>query len=267
MDRLINKVVVVTGGSNGIGSEVVNVFLKNGAFVIILDKIITKIKKSLNKKNYIDNVLFFKIDVSKEENWKSFIKFLKKKNINAIDVLVNNAGIYLGKDILKINKTDFDKLISVNLLGTFFGIKYLTPFLKIAGKKNKFGSSIINLSSIAGLVGSRLDPLYSMSKGGITTFTKSMAIYYGQKKIPIRINQIHPGIIETDMGLKVQLSRMKQNPGLTSNQSYEEGLKQTPIGRLGKAHEIAQGILFLASDESSFMTGSSLVSDGGLTAQ
>ena len=87
------------------------------------------------------------------------------------------------------------------------------------------------------------------------------------KKIPIRINQIHPGIIETDMGLKVQESRIKQNPGLSSKQSYEEGIKQTPLGRLGKAEEIADGILFLASDDSSFMTGSSLVVDGGLTAQ
>ena len=135
------------------------------------------------------------------------------------------------------------------------------------GKKSKFGSSIINLSSIAGLVGSRLDPLYSMSKGGITTFTKSMAIYFGNKKYPIRINQIHPGIIETDMGLKVQESRIKQNPNLSKKQSYKEGIYQTPLGRLGSPFEIAQGILYLASDESSFMTGSSLVVDGGLTAQ
>ena len=87
------------------------------------------------------------------------------------------------------------------------------------------------------------------------------------KKIPIRINQIHPGIIETDMGLKVQESRIKQNPELSVKESYNEGINQTPLGRLGKAEEIAEGILFLASDESSFMTGSSLVVDGGLTAQ
>ena len=136
-----------------------------------------------------------------------------------------------------------------------------------AGKKTKFGSSVINLSSVAGLVGSQLDPLYSMTKGGITTFTKSMAIYYGKKKYPIRINQVHPGIIETEMGTQVSNARLLQNPQMTTDESMLAGLSQTPLGRLGTADEVAKTILFLSSDASSFMTGSSLVVDGGLTAQ
>ena len=267
MNKLKNKVAVITGGANGIGSKVAIAFAKNGAHVIITDKNKINAKKIINEINEFGKAIFFQMDVSNELNWKNFIKFLDKNKIHKIDVLVNNAGVYYGKDILKVSSNDFQKLISINLLGTFFGIKFLTPHLKKAGVKTKYGSSIINLSSIAGLVGSRLDPLYSMSKGGITTFTKSMAIYFGNKKIPIRINQIHPGIIETDMGLKVQESRIKQNPKLSVKESYNEGINQTPLGRLGKAEEIAEGILFLASDESSFMTGSSLVVDGGLTAQ
>ncbi|MDC0228241.1 SDR family oxidoreductase, partial [Alphaproteobacteria bacterium] len=116
-------------------------------------------------------------------------------------------------------------------------------------------------------VGSQLDPLYSMTKGGITTFTKSMAIYFGKKKFPIRINQVHPGIIETDMGNQVSEARIKQNPGMSSKDSYSAGVLQTPLGRLGTSEEVANTILFLSSDDSSFMTGSSLVVDGGLTAQ
>ena len=267
MNKLKNKVAIITGGANGIGAEVAKKFAKNGAFVIITDINETKAKKNVTKIKEFGKSIFFPMDVSNELNWKAFIKFLNKNNINSVDILVNNAGVYLGKDILKVTTNDFQKLISINLLGTFYGIKFLTSHLKKAGLKTKFGSSVINLSSIAGLVGSRLDPLYSMSKGGITTFTKSMAIYYGNRNLPIRINQIHPGIIETDMGLKVQESRIKQNPELSFKQSYKEGIHQTPLGRLGKAKEIAEGILFLASDDSSFMTGSSLVVDGGLTAQ
>ena len=151
--------------------------------------------------------------------------------------------------------------------GITTGIKHLTPSLIEAGEKTKFGSSVINLSSVAGLVGSQLDPLYSMTKGGITTFTKSMAIYFGKKKYPIRINQVHPGIIETDMGKQVTEARINQNPKMTKEESYSSGIMQTPLGRLGTVQEVANTILFLSSDESSFMTGSSLVVDGGLTAQ
>ena len=158
--------------------------------------------------------------------------------------MVNNAGVWLGKEISNVSIEEYHKLISINLTGVFLGIKHLIPFLTKAGEKSNFGSSIINLSSVAGLVGSQLDPLYSMTKGGITTFTKSMAIYFGKKKYPI-----------------------KQNPSMTLKDSYSAGILQTPLGRLGTAEEVAKTILFLSSDDSSFMTGSSLVVDGGLTAQ
>ena len=181
--------------------------------------------------------------------------------------MINNAGIWLGKEIHDVTLDEYHQLISINLTGVFLGTKHLTPFLSDAGKNFKYGSTIVNLSSVAGLVGSQLDPLYSMTKGGITTFTKSMAIYYGKKKYPIRINQVHPGIIETDMGAKVSNSRLIQNPNMTEDESNSAGISQTPLGRLGSADEVAKTILFLSSDESSFMTGSSLVVDGGLTAQ
>ena len=267
LQNLQGKNAIVTGGSKGIGRSVCLALANAGVNINVLD---------LNKDqglNTVKEILklnvkaeFYEIDVAQESEWINFVTYLDTKN-KSIDILVNNAGVWLGKEISNVSIEEYHKLISINLTGVFLGIKHLIPFLTKAGEKSNFGSSIINLSSVAGLVGSQLDPLYSMTKGGITTFTKSMAIYFGKKKYPIRINQVHPGIIETDMGSQVTEARIKQNPSMTLKDSYSAGLLQTPLGRLGTAEEVAKTILFLSSDDSSFMTGSSLVVDGGLTAQ
>ena len=267
LQNLQGKNAIVTGGSKGIGRSVCLALANAGVNINVLD---------LNKDQGLNTVKeiiklnvkaeFYEIDVAQESEWINFVTYLDTKN-KSIDILVNNAGIWLGKEISNVSIEEYHKLISINLTGVFLGIKHLLPFLTKAGEKSNFGSSIINLSSVAGLVGSQLDPLYSMTKGGITTFTKSMAIYFGKKKYPIRINQVHPGIIETDMGSQVAEARIKQNPSMTLKDSYSAGILQTPLGRLGTAEEVAKTILFLSSDDSSFMTGSSLVVDGGLTAQ
>ena len=267
LQNLQGKNAIVTGGSKGIGRSVCLALANAGVNINVLD---------LNKDQGLNTVKeiiklnvkaeFYEIDVAQESEWINFVTYLDTKN-KSIDILVNNAGIWLGKEISNVSIEEYHKLISINLTGVFLGIKHLIPFLTKAGEKSNFGSSIINLSSVAGLVGSQLDPLYSMTKGGITTFTKSMAIYFGKKKYPIRINQVHPGIIETDMGSQVAEARIKQTPSMTLKDSYSAGILQTPLGRLGTAEEVAKTILFLSSDDSSFMTGSSLVVDGGLTAQ
>ena len=267
LQNLQGKNAIVTGGSKGIGRSVCLALANAGVNINVLD---------LNKDQGLNTVKeiiklnvkaeFYEIDVAQESEWINFVTYLDTKN-KSIDILVNNAGIWLGKEVSNVSIEEYHKLISINLTGVFLGIKHLIPFLTKAGEKSNFGSSIINLSSVAGLVGSQLDPLYSMTKGGITTFTKSMAIYFGKKKYPIRINQVHPGIIETDMGSQVAEARIKQNPSMTLKDSYSAGILQTPLGRLGTAEEVAKTILFLSSDDSSFMTGSSLVVDGGLTAQ
>ena len=267
LQNLKGKNAVVTGGSKGIGKSVCIALANAGANVFILD--INKEEGLMTVEEILKfnvEAYFFSINVAEENEWINFITFLEEKN-KSIDILVNNAGIWLGKEINNVTIEEYQKLISINLTGVFLGIKHLTPSLKDAGEKTKFGSSVINLSSVAGLVGSQLDPLYSMTKGGITTFTKSMAIYFGKKKYPIRINQVHPGIIETDMGKQVAEARVNQNPNMTEEESYSSGVIQTPLGRLGTSQEVANTILFLSSDEASFMTGSSLVVDGGLTAQ
>ena len=263
---LKNKGVVITGGGSGIGKAIAKTFAEQGADVHILD---FNMETAMDTANEIKTqglkASAHHCNVADYKQVSELVNQITK--VVSVDILVNNAGIWLGKEINDVSMEEYQRLISINLTGVFLGIKYLTPFLIDAGKKSKYGSSIINLSSVAGLVGSQLDPLYSMTKGGITTFTKSMAIYFGKKKLPIRINQVHPGIIETEMGDQVSDARLKQNPNMTSEDSYLAGISQTPIGRLGTAEEVAKTILFLSSDESSFMTGSSLVVDGGLTAQ
>ena len=262
MAEVEQKVVVLTGASRGIGHATVKRFGAEGWRVITCSRqpFDDRCPWPGGAQNHIQ------VDLADPKQTIGAIDEIKARLDGKLHALINNAGIFLGKDINNVSMEEYQKVISINLTGVYLGIKYLTPLLVKAGEKSIYGSSIINLSSVAGLKGSPIDPLYSMTKGGITTFTKSMAIYYGRKNIPIRINQVHPGIIETDMGTAVSNARLTQNPKMTSEESYLASIAQTPLGRLGTAEEVAKTILFLSSDDSSFMTGSSLVVDGGFTA-
>ena len=149
----------------------------------------------------------------------------------------------------------------------FLGTKLALPALRERARQSVHGSAIVNLASVAGLVGSQLDPLYSLTKGGVTLFTKSAALEFARKGYRVRVNSIHPGVIQTDMGDQTFVSRAR-NLG-TNDVDAVRGmaLRTHPIGRLGTPDDIAKGILYLASDDSAFMTGAGLVVDGGLTAQ
>jgi NAD(P)-dependent dehydrogenase (short-subunit alcohol dehydrogenase family) len=153
------------------------------------------------------------------------------------------------------------------MTGVFLGTKLCAQALRERARTSKHGSAIVNLASIAGLVGSQLDPLYSMTKGGVTLFTKSTALAFARKGYRIRVNSIHPGVIDTDMGAQTFASRAGQLGSNDVDAARKVALTQHPIGRLGTPEDIARGIVFLASDDSAFMTGSGMVVDGGLTAQ
>ncbi len=170
-----------------------------------------------------------------------------------LDVLVNNAGIFVGKGVEDASLEEWHKLVAVNLTGVLLGTRAALPHLK------KTKGNIVNLASIAGLVGSQLDPLYSLTKGGVTLFTKSTALEFGRKGYGIRVNSIHPGLIETDMGQQTFVMRARQVGTNDTEQARKNTLALHPIGRLGVAEDIAKGIVFLASDDASFMTGAGLV--------
>ena len=192
--------------------------------------------------------LYLRLDVTREENWQAAIAATVAR-FGKLDILVNNAGIYRTERVEETSVELWDLVLEINSKGVFLGTKHAIPELRKAG-----GGSIINISSTAGLVGSNMAAAYSASKGAVRLFTKATAIQYAQESI--RANSIHPGIIQTDMTAAL----------LADPNHYQERLDRTPLGRIGKPEDVAYGALFLASDESSFMTGSELVIDGGRTA-
>ena len=255
MNRLDGKVAFLSGAARGIGAATAKLMVEAGAMVAIgdvLDEAGRKTAKEIN-------ALYVHLDVTSEASWAEAMEATIKK-FGKLDVLVNNAGIFNGKGIEDASIDEWHKLVAVNLTGVVLGTRAALPHLK------KTKGNIVNLASIAGLVGSQLDPLYSLTKGGVTLFTKSTALEFGRKCYGIRVNSIHPGLIETDMGEKTFVMRAQQQGTNDTDKARQATLALHPIGRLGTADDIAKGIVFLASDDASFMTGAGLVVDGGWTA-
>ena len=248
--RLEGKVVFISGGSRGQGAAEAKLFAKEGASVVmgdILEDEGKKLEAEINESG--GRALFVKLDVTSESNWQEAIGETVR-TFGKLDVLVNNAAIYSRVRVEDTTVEEWDRIMAVNAKGVFLGIKHSIPEMRKAG-----GGSIINISSTAGLVGSPRGSAYTASKGGVRLLTKSTAVQYASDGI--RANSIHPGPIDTEM--------------IAENIGTPEGLAQSvarvPLGRVGTIDDVAYGALFLASDESSYMTGSELVIDGGVTAQ
>ena len=256
MNRLDGKVAFLSGAARGIGGETARLMSKAGARVAIGD-VLDEVGRKLARE--IDGFYVY-LDVTDEASWAAALDATVKK-YGKLDVLVNNAGVFNGKGVEDATMDEWHKLVSVNLTGVVLGTRAALPHLK------KTKGNIVNLASIAGLVGSQLDPLYSLTKGGVTTFTKSTALEFGRKGYGIRVNSIHPGVIDTDMGQQTFTMRARQLGSNDTEATKRVSTSMHPIGRLGVANDIAKGILFLASDDASFMTGAGLVVDGGYTAQ
>jgi len=251
MGRLDGKVVLISGGARGQGAAEARIFAQEGAKVVIgdlLDAEGTSVAAEIAESG--GDALFVHLDVTDEEDWRSAIA-AAVSSFGKLDVLVNNAGIWRRGRVEDTTVEDWDTIMDVNAKGVFLGTKQAIPEMRKAG-----GGSIINISSTAGLVGGPRSSAYTASKGAVRLFTKATAIQYAKEGI--RANSIHPGPIETAM-----IQQVWQG----DEQNREEAIARTPLGRIGTPEDIAYGALFLASDESSFMTGSELVIDGGSTAQ
>jgi len=265
--RLVNKstgkgkVCVITGGASGIGAEAAYQFCYQGARVCIADlprqeagavAVMSRIRQAIPNAE----VAYFKIDVRFEDQWLQLMDDVERR-FGPIDVMVNNAGMDASPDadIETLTVAKWERTFSVNSTGTFLGTKH--AILSMKKNTNPESKSIVNTASIAAVVGgigSGSIP-YSSSKGAVRLLTKSTAMYCARKNYNIRCNSVHPGVIETP-GIARQEERLKQV------------LRQlTPVGRLGRPEDIAYAMVFLASDESSFMTGSEVHVDGGFLAQ
>ena len=193
--------------------------------------------------------IFLKLDVTIQEDWQRVVDAVVSR-FGKLDVLVNNAGIYQLATVEETTADGWDRVMDINAKGVFLGTKAAIPAMRSSG-----GGSIVNISSVAGMVGSLASSGYNASKGAVRLLTKATAIQYAAEGI--RANSVHPGPIETDMIAEA----------FPDAETRQQRLAHTPMGRFGTAQEVAYGVLFLASDESSYMTGSELVIDGGLTAQ
>ena len=224
-------------------------FANEGAKVVfgdILDMEGEKVEAEINETG--GEAKYIHLDVTNESEWETAVK----ESVNSygkLDILVNNAGISIGKNVEETALEEWDLVQDVNSKGVFLGTKAAIPAMRESG-----GGSIVNISSIAGLVGIASAP-YVASKGAVRLLTKSTAVQYGPENI--RCNSVHPGFIETEMIRGI----------LSDSEERAKRLAITPLGIFASAHDIALAVLFLASDESRYMTGSELVIDGGITAQ
>ncbi|MED4203913.1 SDR family NAD(P)-dependent oxidoreductase [Neobacillus mesonae] len=244
MGRLENKVAIITGGASGIGENMVDLFSKEGAIVIAADINEAALEKASQK----ENVYGMKLNVASEEDWQQMLQEVKER-FRRIDILVNNAGISSEKAVEDIHIDDWQKMMTVNSFGPFLGIKHVIPYMKDQKK-----GSIVNISSFTAQIGMGFNH-YSASKGAVRAISKAAATQYG--RLGIRVNALFPGIIETPMTKGLE----------TSKDLVNHMVAATPLQRLGRPDDIANAALFLASDESSFITGAELVIDGGYSAQ
>jgi 3(or 17)beta-hydroxysteroid dehydrogenase len=267
MNRLDGKIALISGAARGIGAETARLMVEAQAKVAVGDVLDERGRETVRAlENAGGESLYLHLDVTREQDWTAAVEAVTSR-FGGLDILVNNAGVYLGLNIEEASLADWHRLCAVNLTGVFLGTKLALPALRERGQHSPHGSAIINLSSAAGIVGSPSDPLYSMTKGGVALFTKSAALEFARKGYKIRVNSIHPGLIETDMGAQVFASRARNLGTNDLDAARQRSLERLPIGRLGTVSDIAKGIVFLASDDAAFMTGAGLVVDGGTTAQ
>ena len=257
--RLAGKVAYISGGGTGIGRATAEVFAEQGAKVVISGLQLSDLEDCANAiKGNGGEVLTLQQDVTHEEGWPAAMKATLDA-FGKLDIMVNNAGIALVNDIENETLEGWRKTQAVNTDGVFMGTKAAIKTMKESG-----GGSIINISSIEGIIGEPTVAAYNASKGAVRIFSKSAALHCAQSGYNIRVNTLHPGFIETPM----TTTNVTQQFGEELAEEFMGSvLAKVPLGRVGKAREMATSILFLASDDSSYMTGAELVVDGGYTAQ
>lgn len=247
MGRLDGKVALITGAARGQGETEARLFAQEGAKVVLTDVRVEQGQQvAADIQTGGGEATFLQLDVSNPDEWQEVVRHTVQ-TYSRLDILINNAGIAQRAGLLETHVEDWDRLMDINLKGVFLGMKYAIPVMLENGR-----GVVINISSTSGIVGFPGGTAYHAAKGAVRLLTKVVAAEFATRGI--RVNSIHPGIVETPMTDNMAPERLRLL------------LDRTPMGRKGTPLEIAYGALFLASDESSFMTGAELVLDGGMTA-
>ena len=247
--RLEGKVAIITGGARGQGEAEARLFAREGASVVIGDVLVEQgqqVETEISETG--GQAVFVKLDVTSESDWEHAVD-TAVGHFGKLDILVNNAGIIRTEGLLDTTEQLWDQVMDVNATGVFLGTRYVLPEMRRAG-----GGSIVNISSTSGLTASGWAAAYHASKGAVRIFTKSAAVQFAKDNI--RVNSVHPGGVRTPMLTEAY-----------SEETLAARLPRIPLGRRAEPDDIAYPVLFLASDEASYMTGAELVVDGGLTAQ
>jgi NAD(P)-dependent dehydrogenase (short-subunit alcohol dehydrogenase family) len=265
--RLTGRVAFVSGGLRGIGLACVERFLAEGAEVILSDldapdsELATEVMGRLGQA-----ASYVQANVTKEEDWIRARGVVQERH-GKLHILVNNAGTDLTGAVETLTMEGWRRIMDINVDGVFLGVKTFVPMMAESGKDVKGGSSIINVSSIMGMVGYNEVSAYNASKGAVRMFTKGIAIEFAQKQMPIRANSLHPGFVVTPL-LHAGFKRWVDSGFAEKTQDLMDAVSgATPMGRLAEPSELASGVFFLASADSAYMTGAELVMDGGWTAQ
>ncbi len=247
MGRLDGKVALISGGARGQGAVEAGLFAREGAKVVfgdVLDAEGQNVEAVIRQAGH--EATYIHLDVTQEADWQRAVQ-TAVSTYGALDILVNNAGILRRENIEETTRELWDTVLAVNATGVFLGTKYAIPAMRAAG-----GGAIVNISSVSGMVALGA-PAYNASKGAVRVFTKVTAVHHAKDNI--RCNSIHPGPIDTPM------------TQTTDEERRDKIRDDVPLGRYGTSEDIAYGVLYLASDEAAYITGSELVIDGGYTAQ
>ena len=258
-DRVTGKVAIITGGASGIGRGCAHRLAEEGATVVVTDiqdgagkDVVAEIESAGGSASFLHH------DVTSEDEWISIVDSVMSEH-DRLDVLVNNAGIGIGASIIEMSLADWQRQQAINLDGVFLGIKHCIPPMRDTG-----GGSIINMSSFAGLKGSARLAAYNATKGGVRLLTKGVALECAQNRWNVRVNSVHPGIIEKPIWETVVPGSLRPDVQPVDDAALAAG--SVPRGELRQPVDIANGVLFLASDDSSYITGTELVIDAGVSA-
>lgn len=262
---LKGKVALVTGAANGIGSACAERLAALGASVVLSDIDVEQCAvrvEALREKNY--RVASLYLDVLQENDWRVAMQ-TTLDTFHGLDILVNNAGIYVGGTLISNELETVRKVNQVNVESVFLGMKHAATLMKPGGAAGR-GGSIINISSVAGVIGVPGHTAYGATKGAVRLYSKHAAVEFARLGYGVRVNSVHPGLIETAMGDQAFEDFVEIGMAPDTTHARELIQQMTPLGRLGAAGDVANMVAFLASDESGFCTGAEFLVDGGMSA-